>query len=137
MERTLSGGKVVSVSTEEIGERFARYRVVSSQAVELMRQSLERCGQIAPVVLCDLSGRLELVDGFKRLQAARSLDIHPVHVRGPAHPDAVVGGDVVESAAALQGGIQRLRVGQIALDQLDVKVGEIAPVTAAAHETAR
>jgi hypothetical protein len=63
----------VSVSTEEIGERFARYRVVSSQAVELMRQSLERCGQIAPVVLCDLAGRLELVDGFKRLQATRSL----------------------------------------------------------------
>lgn len=66
-------GKVVSVSVEDIGEEFARYRVVSSQAVELMRESLERCGQIAPVVVCDLSGELELVDGFKRLHAARCL----------------------------------------------------------------
>ncbi len=73
MVYTLSGGKIVSVSTEKIGERFARYRVVSGRAVELMRQSLERCGQIAPVVLCNLAGCLELVDGFKRLQAARSL----------------------------------------------------------------
>jgi ParB-like chromosome segregation protein Spo0J len=38
-----------------------------------MMQSLERYGQISPIVVCLHEGRYELIDGFKRLGAARKL----------------------------------------------------------------
>ena len=38
-----------------------------------MLQSLQDYGQLSPVVVCQLDGELVLVDGFKRLRAARSL----------------------------------------------------------------
>jgi ParB-like chromosome segregation protein Spo0J len=41
-----------------------------------MRCSLERYGQISPIVVCRREARPELIDGFKRLVAARSLDAH-------------------------------------------------------------
>src|SRR6266404_2066668 len=36
-------------------------------------RSLQRYGQIAPVVVCVHNGSMEVVDGFKRLAAARLL----------------------------------------------------------------
>jgi ParB/RepB/Spo0J family partition protein len=38
-----------------------------------MAKSLERYGQLSPVVVCRREGRYELIDGFKRLAAARRL----------------------------------------------------------------
>ncbi len=38
-----------------------------------MTQSLQDYGQVAPIVICPLEGQTVLVDGFKRLHAARSL----------------------------------------------------------------
>ena len=38
-----------------------------------MAKSLERYGQLSPVVVCRRDGRYELIDGFKRLGAARRL----------------------------------------------------------------
>jgi len=38
-----------------------------------MARSLERYGQLSPVVVCQRQGRYELIDGFKRLGAARGL----------------------------------------------------------------
>ena len=38
-----------------------------------MAKSLERYGQLSPVVVCRRNGRYELIDGFKRLGAARHL----------------------------------------------------------------
>ena len=39
-----------------------------------MMRSLERYGQMSPVVVCLHEGRYELIDGFKRLGAARKLE---------------------------------------------------------------
>jgi ParB-like chromosome segregation protein Spo0J len=57
----------------EIGEYYGRYRLHLPEAERAMARSLERYGQLSPVVVCQREGRYELIDGFKRLGAARAL----------------------------------------------------------------
>ena len=57
----------------EIGEHYGRYRLHLPEAERAMARSLERYGQLSPVVVCRRRERYELIDGFKRLGAARSL----------------------------------------------------------------
>lgn len=62
------------IELERVGERLARYRVLPQDAVRRMRESLLSHGQLSPVVcFCDDGDTPELVDGFKRLRAAREL----------------------------------------------------------------
>ena len=56
-----------------IGEHYGRYRLHLPEAERAMAQSLERYGQLSPVVVCRREERYELIDGFKRLGAARML----------------------------------------------------------------
>ena len=58
---------------EEIDERYRRYRVTALEAEEAMARSLRRYGQISPLVVCLRKEIPVLVDGFKRLAAARGL----------------------------------------------------------------
>src|SRR5712691_3751649 len=58
---------------EEIGEHYGRYRLHVPEAERTMARSLERYGQLSPVVVCRRQERYELIDGFKRLGAMRSL----------------------------------------------------------------
>jgi len=58
---------------EEIGEYYGRYRLHVPEAERAMARSLKRYGQLSPVVVCQRQERYELIDGFKRLGAARSL----------------------------------------------------------------
>jgi ParB-like chromosome segregation protein Spo0J len=69
-----SSGAVQSVPLEEIGEYYSRYRMHADHVVQAMENSLRRYGQISPVVICFRDGAMELVDGFKRLSAARNID---------------------------------------------------------------
>lgn len=62
-ERTLS----------EIGETYAALRIVSPKADAAMARSMEVYGQLSPIVCVKTPGGLELLDGFKRLRAARLL----------------------------------------------------------------
>jgi ParB-like chromosome segregation protein Spo0J len=65
-----------------IGERFAPLRIVEPQAERNMRQSLQKFGQLTPVVTCrNVSGEQELLDGFKRLRAGRQLGFSELTVR--------------------------------------------------------
>jgi ParB-like chromosome segregation protein Spo0J len=57
----------------EIGENYGRYRLHLPEAERAMARSLERYGQLSPVVVCQREDRYELIDGFKRLGAARAL----------------------------------------------------------------
>src|SRR5260370_2467249 len=61
------------LAVEVLGERYRRYRLADPAAEEAMARSLQRYGQIAPVVVCVHNGSMEVVDGFKRLGAARLL----------------------------------------------------------------
>lgn len=68
-----SENEVRPVRLEEFDERYGRYRLVSLPCERQMSASLRRYGQLAPVVVCLREERPVLVDGFKRLRAARGL----------------------------------------------------------------
>ena len=58
---------------EEIDVRYARYRLSALEAEEAMARSLRRYGEISPVVVCLREEVPVLIDGFKRLAAARGV----------------------------------------------------------------
>jgi len=62
---------LLQLKPEEIGEHYGRYRLHVPEAERAMAKSLERYGQLSPVVVCRRGERYELIDGFKRLAAAR------------------------------------------------------------------
>jgi ParB-like chromosome segregation protein Spo0J len=64
---------LLHLKREEIGEHYGRYRLHVPEAERAMVRSLERYGQLSPVVVCRRQQRYELIDGFKRLGAARRL----------------------------------------------------------------
>ena len=64
---------LLQLKPEEIGEHYGRYRLHVPEAERAMAKSLERYGQLSPVVVCRRGERYELIDGFKRLAAARRL----------------------------------------------------------------
>jgi ParB-like chromosome segregation protein Spo0J len=64
---------LLDLKWEEIGEHYGRYRLHVPEAERAMARSLERYGQLSPVVVCRRQDRYELIDGFKRLGAARGL----------------------------------------------------------------
>ena len=66
-------GIVRPVSLDGLGQLYRRYRLADPEAEEAMAGSLRRWGQLAPVVACVRAERLELIDGFKRLAAARQI----------------------------------------------------------------
>ena len=61
------------LALEEVDERLRRYRLVQPQVERKMAQSLQRYGQISPVVICLHESDAVLIDGFKRLHAARGM----------------------------------------------------------------
>jgi ParB-like chromosome segregation protein Spo0J len=69
------------VPVEQLGERLSALRLCDRAAVEAMQRSLGRYGQLTAVVTFDEGGSLEVVDGFKRLHAARQLGWTTLGVR--------------------------------------------------------
>jgi len=65
--------KLIELKPEEIGEHYGRYRLHVPEAERAMVKSLERYGQLSPVVVCRRNDQYELIDGFKRLGAVRRL----------------------------------------------------------------
>lgn len=63
----------LELRAEDIGEHYGRYRLHVPEAERAMMKSLERYGQLSPVVVCRRHDRYELIDGFKRLGAVRRL----------------------------------------------------------------
>jgi ParB/RepB/Spo0J family partition protein len=60
-------------SIAELGERLAALRLCEAPALDAMRRSLERHGQLTPIVAFAEGDQLETLDGLKRLRAARAL----------------------------------------------------------------
>ena len=74
--------ETMSIPITRIGERFALLRIVEPQAERIMLHSLQKYGQLTPVVTCRIvTGEHELLDGFKRLRAARQLGFSELTVR--------------------------------------------------------
>jgi ParB-like chromosome segregation protein Spo0J len=73
--------EVRAVPLSSLGERYRRYRLADPAAEEAMARSLRQYGQLAPLTACRREGRLELLDGFKRLQAAAQVSWPTLSVR--------------------------------------------------------
>jgi ParB-like chromosome segregation protein Spo0J len=69
----LDGGAEQVVGVETLGERLGVLRLCEPDAVLNMRRSLERHGQLSALSVFTASSGLEVIDGFKRLRAARVL----------------------------------------------------------------
>lgn len=67
------GDSARALDLSDFDLRFERYRIIQPKPELLMARSLAKYSQLAPVVYCELEGALVLVDGFKRLRAARTL----------------------------------------------------------------
>jgi ParB/RepB/Spo0J family partition protein len=62
------------VRVDEVGERLGALRLCDADALAEMQRSLARLGQLSAIaVFTAEKGELEVVDGFKRLRAARAL----------------------------------------------------------------
>jgi ParB-like chromosome segregation protein Spo0J len=70
-------GDVRGIPLACFGERYRRYRLPDAAAEAALARSLSRYGQIAPVVVCLREETPEVLDGFKRLAAARTLPRWP------------------------------------------------------------
>ena len=72
---------IEELAISEIGERYGVYRIVSPRADAAMVKSIRNYGQISPVVCVKGQGGYELIDGFKRLRACRSLNQTTLRVK--------------------------------------------------------
>jgi ParB-like chromosome segregation protein Spo0J len=61
------------VEIAPLGERLAPLRLCDATALTAVRRSLERYGQLTALTLFVETDRLEILDGFKRVRAARAL----------------------------------------------------------------
>jgi ParB/RepB/Spo0J family partition protein len=74
--------EALELSLDKIGERFASLRIVNPDADLAILRSLERYGQMTPVIVSEIAPKsYEMLDGFKRLRAARSLSMSKIMAR--------------------------------------------------------
>jgi ParB/RepB/Spo0J family partition protein len=63
---------IEEIPVSEMGEKYGSLRIVNPRADEAMLQSMQRYGQLTPVVCAKREG-YELIDGFKRLRACQRI----------------------------------------------------------------
>lgn len=71
--RDWEAGEVRTLPLGELGEHYRRYRMPDTEMEAALGRSLGRYGQVSPLVACLREDRPEVIDGFKRLAAARTL----------------------------------------------------------------
>jgi len=64
-----------------LGDRYRRYRFTDPEAESAMAGSLRRYGQLSPLVVCLREETHEVLDGFKRLAAARIMGLKTLGAR--------------------------------------------------------
>ena len=68
---------LIELALTDLSESFARYRLRTPAAERALAVSLRRFGQLSPVVVFRWHDRYEVIDGFKRLAAARTVGEMP------------------------------------------------------------
>jgi ParB/RepB/Spo0J family partition protein len=74
-------GDIRFLALARLGERYRRYRLSDPDAEAAMAASFQRYGQLTPVVVCLREETHEVIDGFKRLAAARTLGLKTLSIR--------------------------------------------------------
>jgi ParB/RepB/Spo0J family partition protein len=69
------------VDISELGCRLSALRLCEASALETMRRSLQRHGQLQPLTVFAKDGHFEVIDGFKRLRAAQALGLSTLRIR--------------------------------------------------------
>ena len=69
------------MAVDQLGQRYRRYRLADPEAEAAMVQSLRRYGQQTPLVVCLREETHQVLDGFKRLAAARVLGLKTLTTR--------------------------------------------------------
>jgi ParB-like chromosome segregation protein Spo0J len=69
------------MALDQLGQRYRRYRLPDPEAEAAMVESLRRYGQQTPLVVCLREETHEVLDGFKRLAAARVLGLKTLTTR--------------------------------------------------------
>jgi ParB-like chromosome segregation protein Spo0J len=69
------------IAVDDLDERFSAFRLREPKTVEAMACSLGRYGQLSPLVVFDDGHGIQVIDGFKRLHAARRLHWPKLEVR--------------------------------------------------------
>jgi ParB/RepB/Spo0J family partition protein len=72
---------IEEITVSEIGEKYGVYRIVNPRADAAMVKSIRKYGQISPVVCVKGKEGYEMIDGFKRLRACRSLNQTTLRVK--------------------------------------------------------
>ena len=67
------------VDLADLGERLTALRLCEASALDAMGRSLARHGQLSPLAVFVEGGQLEILDGFKRVRAARALGWRTAH----------------------------------------------------------
>jgi len=73
--------EVRPTALDRLGLAYRRYRLPDPEAEAAMAGSLGRYGQLTPLVVCPRHDAYEILDGFKRLAAARALGWEAIGVR--------------------------------------------------------
>ncbi len=72
----------VEIPLTKISERFGNLRIINPQTDRAMLRSMEKYGQMTPVVVSRMEqDHYELLDGFKRLRAGRALSLPSLNAR--------------------------------------------------------
>ena len=69
------------IAVDDLDERLSALRLREPKAVEAMAASLGRYGQLSPLAVFDDGEGIQVIDGFKRLHAARRLRWPQLEVR--------------------------------------------------------
>lgn len=64
-----------------LDERYSKLRIAQPGAERSVRDSLRRLGQLMPIVVCERQDAFAIVDGFKRVAAARTLGLLTLRTR--------------------------------------------------------
>jgi ParB/RepB/Spo0J family partition protein len=66
--------EIEDIAVSDVGEEYGIFRIVRPAADLAMVKSIQRYGQMSPVVCVKIGEGYELIDGFKRLRACRRLN---------------------------------------------------------------
>jgi len=75
------GTEMRDVELDSLGERLSALRLCGPDAAKAMRRSLEQYGQLTTITMFRDGATLEIVDGFKRVRAARELGLRALSGR--------------------------------------------------------
>jgi ParB/RepB/Spo0J family partition protein len=77
----IPGDQERDLDLAELGDGLSALRLCEASALEAMRRSLTRHGQLDALSVFPVAGQLEILDGFKRVRAARALGWRTLRAR--------------------------------------------------------